>query len=144
MTVTPGALGVTTFSMTEATLGSEDVKIHGADELDVGGLRARLLMLSFLIVMPLNAPRTGAMAMIVIFMEELAIFQLAVPVCVAVMRTDPGDWNMTLLSTIDAMFGSDERKLHVPSEVVMGGVITNVLCVIGKERELKTPRTGVP
>lgn len=144
MTVVPMARGVTTFEATEATLGSDDVKIHGADEVDVGGLRLKLLTLSFMIEISLNVPRTGAIATIVKFIVPIAIFQFGVLPCVALMRTFPGALNVTLLPTTNAIFEFVDVKLQAPSDVEVGGISVNVLCVMTIDREENTPRTGVP
>lgn len=83
MVVVPNAWGVTMLATTDATLGSEEVKVHHAVEVDDGGFRVRLLTLSFMMVMSPNVPRTGAMATTVNFIDALADFQLGVLPCVA-------------------------------------------------------------
>lgn len=107
---------------TEATPGSDEVNIHGADEVDAGGLRLRLLTLSFMIVISLKVPRTGAIATIVKFMDVVAIFQFEVLPCVALMRTFPGDLKVILLPTTNAIFEFVDVKLQAPSDVEVGGV----------------------
>ena len=107
---------------TEAIAGSEDVKVHAAEEVDVGGLRLRLLTLSFMIEISLKVPRTGAIATMVKFMDVVAIFQFGVLPCVALMRTFPGALKVILLPTTNAIFEFAEVKLQAPSDVEVGVV----------------------
>jgi hypothetical protein len=98
------------------------VNVQGAEEVDAGGLRLRLLTLSRLIEISLKIPRTGAIATIVRFMDVEAIFQFGVLPCIALMRTCPGALNVTLLPTTDAIFEFVDVKLQAPSDVEVGGV----------------------
>jgi hypothetical protein len=69
MIVVPKACGVTMFETTDATLGSDEVKVHQAAEVDDGGFKVRLLTLSFVIEISPKGPRTGAIASIVNFID---------------------------------------------------------------------------
>ena len=76
--VVPKVNGVTVFDTTEATLGFDEVKVQELGEVEVGGLRLRLLTLAFRIVTSLKLPRTGATIRTVNIMEALATFQFDV------------------------------------------------------------------
>ena len=69
---------MTIFDTTEATLGLDDVKVHQAVDVDVGGFSVRLLTLSFMIEMSPKLPSTGAIATTVNFIDVLADCQLDV------------------------------------------------------------------
>jgi hypothetical protein len=66
-----------------ATLGLDEVKVHQALDVDVGGFKVRLLTLFFITMMSPKGPSTGAMATTVNLIEAPAGFQFAVPDCVA-------------------------------------------------------------
>lgn len=63
---------------TGATLGFDEVKVHAPGEVDFGGLRVRLLTLSFMIVISPKLPSTGAMVTTVNFIDAVVDFQLGV------------------------------------------------------------------
>lgn len=82
MTLVPKARGVTTqdalFDTTEATLGFDDVKVHHADEVDVGGESVKLAIPPFVIVMSPKVPSTGAIATTSNLICAIADFQFGV------------------------------------------------------------------
>lgn len=129
---------------TVATALLEDEKVQAPDELLVGFARTKLEILLFRIEISSNGPTVGVIATMVRFIVVVADFQFKVLPCFAVITTTPASFAVTISPCTDAIRGSEDVKVHVPSELEIGGTNLKDLSVINIERAAKAPSSGVP
>ena len=129
---------------TVATALLEDENVQAPGELLVGFARITLATLLFLTVTSSNGPMVGVIATMVKFIVVVAAFQFNVPPCRAEITTVPESFTVTTSPTTEAIRESEDAKVHVPSELEVGGSNLYDFSTIEIERDGKAPIRGTP